>query len=392
MAGDILDQHADLSASSEQQASRKRRLLKAQRSFANCGAIIHMANAKAIQLSAKKIESHSLVKGVPNMPMWNEKHLRAATRAAGIALWSWNVDTDAITMDERAYELWEVSKDEREITFEVLSRNIHPADLERVRSAFAATRAVIGAYEIDFRILSGSDIRWISARGQGDDADIADRLMFGVFLDVTQRKQAEEANELLAGEMSHRVKNLLHIATALTQITQRSAATKEDMAHELTERLMALGRAQELVRPMPGRKNEAALLGDLISILLAPYDEKGATVRIRVSVPKMNVGETSSTALALVIHELATNSAKYGALSLASGTLDVSCNANDDEVVVTWTERGGPPIAAPARLEGFGSKLVHRSMSAQLGGAIAFDWSEEGLVVTLRMSKNHLAN
>jgi two-component sensor histidine kinase len=326
------------------------------------------------------------------MPTWNEKHLRAATRATGIALWSWNVDTDAITMDEHAYDLWEVSKDEKEITFEILSRNIHPADLGRVRSAFAATRAVIGAYEIDFRILFGNDIRWISARGQGDDADIADRLMFGVFLDVTQRKQAEEANELLAGEMSHRVKNLLHIATALTQITKRSAATTEGMAHELTERLMALGRAQELVRPVPGRKNEAALLGDLISILLAPYDEKGATVRIRVSVPKMNVGEASSTALALVIHELATNSAKYGSLSLASGTLDVSCNANDDEVVVTWTERGGPPIAAPARLEGFGSKLVRRSMSTQLGGAIAFDWSEEGVVVTLRMSKDHLAN
>ena len=326
------------------------------------------------------------------MPMWNEKHLRAATRAAGIALWSWNVDTDAITMDEHAYNLWEVSKDEQKITFEILSKNIHPADLERVRSAFAATRAVIGAYEIDFRILSGNDIRWISTRGQGDDADIADRLMFGVFLDVTQRKQAEEANGLLAGEMSHRVKNLLHIATALTQITKRSAATKEDMAHELTDRLMALGRAQELVRPVPGQKKGAALLGDLISILLAPYDEKGATVRIRVSVPKMNVGETSSTALALVIHELATNSAKYGALSLASGTLDVSCNANDDEVVVTWTERGGPPIAAPARLEGFGSKLVHRSMSTQLSGAIAFDWSEEGVVVTLRMSKARLVN
>ena len=337
-----------------------------------------MANAKAISLSAKEIESHSLVTSVPNMPVWNEKHLRAATHAAGVALWSWNVDTDAITMDEHAYELWEVSKDEQKITFEILSRNIHPADLERVRSAFAATRAVVGAYEIDFRILSGNDIRWISARGQGDDADIADRIMFGIFLDVTQRKQAEEANELLAGEMSHRVKNLLHIATALTQITSRSAATKEDMAHELTNRLMALGRAQDLVRPVPGRKNEAALLGDLISVLLAPYDEKGASVRIRVSVPKMNVGETSSTTLALVIHELATNSAKYGALSVASGTLDVSCNAHDDEVVVMWTERGGPPVVAPARLEGFGSKLVHRSMAAQLGGAIAFDWSRKG--------------
>jgi len=329
--------------------------------------------------------------GNVTMPLWHEKHLRAATRAAGVALWSWNVHTDAITMDERAYDLWEVSKHEQQITFEILSKNIHPADLERVRSAFAATRAVIGPYEIDFRILSGSDIRWISARGQGDDADIADGVMFGVFLDVTQRKQAEEANELLAGEMSHRVKNLLQIASALTQITSRSATTKEDMALELTERLMALGRAQELVRPVPGQKNRATLLGDLISVLLAPYDEKGASVRIRVSVPRIEVGEQSSTALALVLHELATNSAKYGSLSATSGTLDVSCNADDDNVVVTWTERGGPPIVAPTSLEGFGSKLVHRSMATQLGGAIAFNWSEEGVVVTLTTNKGCLS-
>jgi two-component sensor histidine kinase len=326
-----------------------------------------------------------------SMPEWQEKHLRAATNAAGVVLWSWNVDTDAITMDERAYDLWEVSKNENKITFEILSENIHPADLERVRSAFAATRAVVGPYEIDFRILSGNNIRWISARGQGDDADIADRIMFGIFLDVTQRKQAEEANELLAGEMGHRVKNLLTIATALTQITSRSAATKEDMAHELTNRLMALGRAQDLIRPLPGQKNEAALLGDLISVLLAPYDEKGASVRIRVSVPKMNVGERSSTTLALVFHELATNSAKYGSQSLACGTLDVSCNAHDDEVVIVWTERGGPPISASTMLEGFGSKMIRRSMAAQLGGGIAFDWSEEGVVVTLRMSKERIA-
>jgi two-component sensor histidine kinase len=329
---------------------------------------------------------------VSMMPIWGEKHLRAATRAAGVALWSWNVETDAITLDERAYDLWGVSKDQHKVTFEILSKNIHPADLERVRSAFAATRAVVGSYEIDFRILSGNDIRWISARGQGDDADIADRVMFGIFLDVTQRKQAEEANELLAGEMSHRVMNLLHIATALTQITSRSAVTKEDMAQELTNRLMALGRAQELVRPTPGRKNEGALLGDLISILLAPYDEKEASVRIRVSVPKMKVGEVSSTTLALVIHELATNSAKYGALSVASGTLDVSCNANDNEVAVMWTERGGPSVVAPVAPQGFGSKLVHRTMAAQLGGTIASDWSEEGLVVTLRMGKDRLAH
>ena len=109
--------------------------------------------------------------------------------------------------------------------------------------------------------------------------------------------------------------------------------------------------------------------------------------------PKISVGEKSSTTLALVIHELATNSAKYGSLSVASGTLDVSSNADNDapdEVVIKWTERGGPTVVAPAKLEGFGSKLVNQSMSAQLGGAITFAWSEEGVVVTLRISKARL--
>src|SRR6478736_5449616 len=115
-----------------------------------------------------------------SMPVWLEKHLRAATRAAGVALWSWNVDTDAIAMDEMAYDLWGVSKHFERISFEILSQNIHPADLERVSAAFSATRAVLGPYEIDFRILVGSDIRWVSARGQGADAEIADRVMFGI--------------------------------------------------------------------------------------------------------------------------------------------------------------------------------------------------------------------
>ena len=90
--------------------------------------------------------------------------------------------------------------------------------------------------------------------------------------------------------------------------------------------------------------------------------------------------------------ETSENSVRRGALSIASGTLDVSCNADEDDVVVIWTERGGPPVVAPAKLEGFGSKLMHRSMAAQLGGTIIFDWSEEGVVVTLRMSKARLAN
>jgi two-component sensor histidine kinase len=323
--------------------------------------------------------------------VWDTKQLRRALEAAGVALWSWNVDTDQLIMDEMGYGLWDVPVTTA-VCFEDLSAHIHPADRDRVRAAFAATRGITGAYEIDFRIIVQGDVRWISARGQGDDAGIIGRVMVGVFLDVTGRKHAEEANELLAGEMSHRVKNLLTIASALTAITSRSTETTTDMARELTERLTSLGRAHDLVRPIPGQDGKAALLGDLISVLLAPYEDTGAfSGRIRVSVPRMGVGEAAATTLALVIHELATNSLKYGALSVAAGTLDVSCTVQDQDVVLVWTERGGPPVAGPASSQGFGSKLVTRGMSAQLGGSITYDWPTHGVIATLRMVKNRLA-
>ena len=322
---------------------------------------------------------------------WETKHLRLAIRAAGVALWSWNVDTDRFVLDEQAYALWGLPAGV-DGSLEDLSARIHPADRDRVGAAFAATRGLLGPYEIDFRIMVGDEVRWISARGQGDDADIVARVMFGIFLDVTGRKQAEEAHELLAGEMSHRVKNLLAIASGLTAITSRTTTTAVDMARELTQRLTALGRAHDLVRPLPGQAVAAALLGDLLTVLLAPYDDvETFSGRIRVSVPRIGVGEAAATALALVVHELATNSLKYGALSAEVGTLDVSCAKPGQEVVVVWTERGGPPVAAPAGRRGFGSKLVSVSMSRQLGGSLDYNWDKAGVVVTLRMSAERLA-
>lgn len=307
-----------------------------------------------------------------------------------MALWSWNVDTDRFEMDDRAFNLWGVPPNDA-VTFEDLSVHIHPADRDRVRAAFAATRALAGAYEIDFRIMIGDDVRWISARGKGDDLGIVDGVMFGIFLDVSGRKQAEESHELLAGEMSHRVKNLLAIATGLTQITARSSESATEMAKSLTQRLVALGRAHDLTRPVPGSEENGALLGDLLAVLLAPYDDGGAfRGRVRVAVPRMRVGEKSATALALVIHELATNSLKYGSLSTESGNLDLSQSVEQEGLVLLWTERGGPPVAAPVGEGGFGTTLIRRSMAAHLGGSIDYDWSSDGVVISLAINPDRL--
>ncbi|HEX8258117.1 MAG TPA: HWE histidine kinase domain-containing protein [Allosphingosinicella sp.] len=323
---------------------------------------------------------------------WQPDHLRLAVEAAGVALWAWNVDNDRFTMDERGFELWGLPWRDT-VSFEELSQHIHPADRDRVRAAFAATRAVLGPYETDFRIIVGEEIRWIAARGQGEDVGIVGRTMFGIFLDVTGRKQAEEGHELLAGEMSHRVKNLLAIAAGLTQITSRTTASTKDMARELIQRLTALGRAHDLVRPLPKSQGSAALLGDLLSVLLAPYDDLGAfSGRIRVAVERMGVGEAAATSLAMVVHELATNSLKYGALSSDVGTLDISTRSNGDNICLIWMERGGPPVEAPPEAVGFGSKLVERSVSRHLGGTIEHDWLAEGLVATIQLDRAKLSH
>ena len=328
----------------------------------------------------------------PKTRAWQDEHLRRAIEAARVALWLWHVNDDRFEMDDRAFELWGLPNAD-EVSFEELSAHIHPADRDRVRAAFSATRSVAGSYEIDFRICLAEEVRWISARGRGADEGIVDGMMFGIFLDVTGRKQAEEGSELLAGEMSHRVKNLLAIATGLTQLTGRSAESVEHMTGELTQRLTALGRAHDVVRPLPGEQGKAALLGDLLAVLLAPYDETSAfSGRIRVAVARMGVGERTASALAMVIHELATNSVKYGSLSSASGFLDVSSTIDGDQISVVWAETGGPQVSEEPVLKGFGSRLIARSVSTELGGELVYDWQETGLVVTIRMSLERLAD
>ena len=323
--------------------------------------------------------------------VWRADHLRLAIDAAQVALWSWDIVADRFTMDEHAFTLWGLPW-ATEVLFEQLSAYIHPADRDRVRAAFEATRSVKGSFETDFRILVDDSVRWVSARGKGDDEGTVGKTIFGIFLDVTGRKQAEEGNELLAGEMSHRVKNLLSIATGLTNISYRSAGTTREMAESLTARLSALGRAHDLVRPLPGTEGKAALLGDLFAVLLSPYDDQGAFAgRIRVAVVRMGVGEVAATTLAMIIHELATNSVKHGALSCAEGVLDVTTTVDNDTIVLVWTETGGPDMGSPPLLDGFGSKMVERSLTRQFAGSVAYDWRPSGLVATLTMRKDRLA-
>jgi len=322
--------------------------------------------------------------------IWDENRLRIATLAAGVGLWSWNVDTDEISLDDRSCNLWGVPNKES-TTFETLSSRIHPEDLDRVRSAFEETRSLLGLYEIDFRIGYEDQNRWISARGQGADDGIIGRSMFGVFLDVSMRKEAETARDIISQEMDHRIRNLFAITSALARVSMQATNSKEEMAVDLRERLQSLARAHSLIRPDLNRKHNSTTLKELLTVLLAPYAVKNlSTNHLLISAPDIDVCEGAVTALALITHELATNSVKYGALSVAAGTLTVTCVVTDDDVLIDWTERGGPPVVPPRDRKGFGSRLISSSVSGRLGGEMAVDWQPEGIAVTIRVNKSRL--
>ncbi|MGP0091760.1 MAG: PAS domain S-box protein [Xanthobacteraceae bacterium] len=212
--------------------------------------------------------------------------------------------------------------------------------------------------------------------------------------DITERKRAQEQQALLLREMSHRVKNLLAVASSVVALSARSAGTPQEMASALRERLGALARAHELTQPSLAdaveRKRQNTALHVLIRTILAPYlDARAGSAPSRnddcltTDGPNLPIGGSAVTNFALILHEFATNAAKYGALSSATGRIDVTWSAALDELVLRWTERGGPPVGEPPIYEGFGSSLTRRIITSQLGGRISYDWRREGLAISL---------
>lgn len=207
--------------------------------------------------------------------------------------------------------------------------------------------------------------------------------------DITERKQAEERQRLLLREMDHRMKNLFALAGSLVGMSVRDAASPQELASIVQERLSALARAHALTMPKDSAagSNDSVRLHVLLRTILAPY-ESGGDDRLRIIGDDLILPGAAMTTIALILHELATNAAKYGALSSPSGTVTVECVARKDRLTLTWQEGGGPRSDEPGE-DGFGS-LLGRLASGQLGGSIEREWRPEGLRVTLTVLRDRL--
>jgi PAS domain S-box-containing protein len=207
--------------------------------------------------------------------------------------------------------------------------------------------------------------------------------------DIGERRRLLERQTLLLREMNHRVKNLFAVASSVVALSANSAHSPKELAQAVRERLTALARAHALtlpdLTPDGTATDRATALPELVRTIILPYlnRDPAAAERIVIAGPDVMVGRTAATNLALLIHEFATNAAKYGALSTSGGRVDVTWRIEDGRVALTWREHGGPPVPGEPATEGFGSLLARTAVTSGLGGQVTREWRAEGLAVQL---------
>ncbi|MDQ3143458.1 MAG: signal transduction histidine kinase, partial [Pseudomonadota bacterium] len=226
--------------------------------------------------------------------------------------------------------------------------------------------------------------------------DEAHRRVGVIFADISHRRKAEEQQSLVLRELDHRVKNLFAVVGGVVTLSARSATTPQEMVGIIQGRLGALASAHVLIRTTKSgsETKQKSTLEALARAILSPYAEgevDGCAARVAFEGPELAIGGDAVTSLALVLHELATNAAKYGALSTPVGQVHICWTVDDSKLRLTWTERGGPAVRGTPDREGFGSLLARRSVNGQLGGELTLDWNPKGLTVHLSALAERLA-
>ena len=258
---------------------------------------------------------------------------------------------------------------------------LHAEDWPKFDDVMRKLLAGIGeTHHVEFRIhRPGGEVRWCigSAASTLHEATGAIQIS-GVILDISERKADEDRQVLLAREVDHRAKNALALVQALVRLTR--AQTMEEFVRAVEGRILSLSRVHSILSQS---RWEGADLASLLRDELAPFD-LGNLARIATQGPDVLLDSATAQTLALALHELTTNTAKYGALSLPSGRLDVNWRIDDHDLIIHWKEQGGPAVSQPTR-QGFGTSAIVAGIKHQQGGEVTFDWKEEGLDCRLRV-------
>jgi PAS domain S-box-containing protein len=317
----------------------------------------------------------------------SEERLRLAQRAARIGTFDWHIPSGRVTWTPEEESLFGIEPGTFEGTIEGWASRVHPEDRELMEQAMSAAMAS-RQREMDFAfriVLPDGAIREIGGSGAFLYApDGTPVRMVGVNLDVTERIVAENRQNLLIRELHHRVKNTLATVQAIVGSTARTASSIDEFYQGFVGRIVSLAHTHNLLTEDYWQK---ASLGELLRNELGPFEDTGGA-RVSLDGPAVELPSEAAVPVGMAIHELTTNAAKHGALSVAGGQVAVSWDVRPDGarpmLHFTWIERGGPRVHQPTR-QGFGSRLLQRVLTSQLQAEVHIAFPDSGLRFTMLM-------
>ncbi|MGG5819823.1 HWE histidine kinase domain-containing protein [Falsiroseomonas sp. HW251] len=317
----------------------------------------------------------------------SEERLRLATEAAGLGVWEIDIGNGHVRWSPELFVLFGLDAHaDGPMTPELTLEVVHPDDRELLSKAWAAALES-GNFAAEFRGMrrradGSTEERWLLSRGRVLDGQ-AGKVMIGVSLDITERRRAEERLVLLAREVDHRAKNALAVVQSALRLTPRQDV--EAYAGAVEGRVSALARAQTL---LAADRWTGAELRSLLEGELAPF--LGGSQRVDLAGPSVVLPPGATQAIAMTVHELATNAVKHGALSVPDGRVSVSWSVAGEVLRLHWAEAGGPRLDGPPMRQGFGSRVLDSTVRGQLGGAVSRSWSDTGLVCDLEIPLRRL--
>jgi PAS domain S-box-containing protein len=336
-----------------------------------------LAQAVMLRLSAhrKKLEVEREVEA-------REEMFRNLADSIPAIAWSATPEGHFDYFNQRMVDFTGLPDDQRGTAF-------HPEDWKKASALWQRALQTGEVYEVEHRLCRhDGEYRWMISRAV-PVRDSTGKIIrwFGTAVDIHDIYEASESRELLAKELSHRIKNIFAVIAGLVSLSARQHPEAKELADDLTATIRSLGRAHEFVRPVDGARRDN--LQSLLEELFAPYGS-GDGARVKVSGDDLAINSRTATPLALVFHELATNSAKYGALATGEGTVTLRIADKGETVKLLWRETGGKAPKKSTK-EGFGSRLVEMSVSGQLGGKWERRFEDDGLVVELALPKAMIA-
>ncbi|MBL6852055.1 MAG: response regulator [Alphaproteobacteria bacterium] len=325
-------------------------------------------------LEERVAERTAALKGSTQELLQSEQRRSLALAAAQMGSWECDVANKRWNWDEGQARIFGSDTPAKEFSLASLKPLIHPDDYQPLINLVNSMTPDSATRQVEVRIVRPTGEERVCFVVAAATFDMEGRLtqIGGVTLDITDRKLNEQRQELLAREVDHRARNALAVVQSIVRLTKAESIATYTKAVE--GRVQALAHVHDLLSQA---RWQGADIGRLIADEMAPYSA-GDTACLLLRGPSVLVDANRAQTISLALHELATNAAKYGALSEPTGKVSIAWHIEKGALRIAWHESGGPPVTPPAR-SGFGSKIINASVASQRGGNATFDWKPEGL-------------